>query len=107
MKTISMIQEIFSAEFFSQPQINMETIDEELVVMAEGGFIDVLGEDIKVKHNKLAYKKVKFMRSLFQSLIDSYFCVLYAINYLMESGKMVEVRYIVPDLHKAIQEIFY
>ena len=47
------------------------------------------------------------MKNLLQSFADTYFIVANTISYLMERGNIIELKYIVSDLHNAIQEIYF
>jgi len=47
------------------------------------------------------------MKNLLQGFADTYFIVANTISCLMERGNIIELRYIVSDLHQAIQEIYF
>lgn len=62
---------------------------------------------IVIKHNKFAYQKVKFMKNLLQSFVDTYYIGLTTLISLQLKGNNFDIKHITTDLQQAITEMYY
>ena len=108
LRNANVIMEILSLEFINHDYITMNELDTYLEIMIDDDYLSVNDDEITIKNNKRAYRKMLFMKNLVQSFIDTYYIVLSAINTIIELGNnQIELSYIEHDLHHAIKEIYY